>query len=428
MSEQNPNGTPQSAGWSMGGDSFPEVPPVSPANQQPGYGQPGYSSNGGFGAPVAPAHPGYVPTQPGYAPSQPEYGSAQPGYGYGQPAANSQPGYGYGQPGYGYANPGSNGTGGPRNGAFTWAQAKPGIVPIRPLQLSDLFSGSFSLLRYNPKAVLGIPALMIVVGTILSSFLVVTSSGALVRGIAEGDSDGFFAAFFGFSAIPLMLASLLATGPLAIVTLEAVKGRKISVGDTWKAFKPRIWKYLAVTLITSILISVLSVLTLIAIVFAIATIPGNTSVGILSAILFLFIVVLITAFLMYAAYMKFIFAGPIVVTTDLGVFASIGRAWKLTNKRFLRLLGTGLLFMFVVNLGLSLLSTPFTILLTLPLALSGSDPTASGLIGVLPLIFTAFISFLTVPLYAGFHTLLYVDQRIRLEGYDIELLTSGELN
>lgn len=422
MSEQNPNGTPLSGGWSMGGDSFPEVSPVSPANQQPGYGQSGHSGNGGYETPVPPVHPGYAPTQPGY-------GSTQPGYGYGQPVTNSQPGYGYVQPGYGYGNPNTNGTGGaPRNGAFTWAQAKPGIVPIRPLQIGDLFAGSFSLLRYNPKAVLGIPALMIVVGTILSSFLAVTSSAALVQGIADGNSDGFFAAFFGFSVVPLMLASLLATGPLAIVTLEAVKGRKISVGDTWKAFKPRIWKYLAVTFITGILISVLSVLALIAIIVAIASIPGNTNVGILSAMIFIFLIFLITAFLMYAAYMKFIFAGPIVVTTNLGVFASIGRAWKLTNKRFLRILGTGLLFMFVVNFGLSLLSTPFTILLTLPLALSGTDPTASGLIGVLPLIFTAFISFLTVPLYAGFHTLLYVDQRIRLEGYDIELLTSGELN
>jgi len=63
-----------------------EPPPQAPQAgwQQPGYTDPNYGQQPGYGQP----QPGYGQPQPGYG--QPDYGQPQPGYGQPQP--------GYGQP------------------------------------------------------------------------------------------------------------------------------------------------------------------------------------------------------------------------------------------------------------------------------------------------------------------------------------------
>ena len=98
------------------------------------------SAQPGFVAPgTQPAQPGFVapgtqPTQPGFTAPGTQPVSPLPSPQNGQPRPDAGPGAsGYSQ-----------------STSWAWA-AKPGIIALRPLTLSDLMSGSFAALRRNPK-------------------------------------------------------------------------------------------------------------------------------------------------------------------------------------------------------------------------------------------------------------------------------------
>src|ERR1700682_1255046 len=90
---------------------------------------------GGFGPARAPP-PGYPP--PVYPP----------------PVYQGYPPPGYPPPGYpppGYPHP-------PVPPAL-----KPGVIPLRPLTLSDIFNGAVAYIRANPQATLGLNTIVVVV-------------------------------------------------------------------------------------------------------------------------------------------------------------------------------------------------------------------------------------------------------------------------
>ena len=103
----------------------------------PGYPPPGYQWQP---TPGYPPQPGYPP--PGYPP---------PGYGW-QPAA-SYPPPGYPQPGY------------PPQVRRAWV---PGIIPLRPLSLSDIYNGAAVYIRANARVTLGLTAVVVVITQLLT--------------------------------------------------------------------------------------------------------------------------------------------------------------------------------------------------------------------------------------------------------------------
>lgn len=112
-----------------------------------GYPPPGYQQ----GHPP----PGY---QQGYPPPGFQQGYPPPGYQHGYPPPGYQ--HGYPPPGYppqqGYAPPGV---------------IKPGVIPLRPLGLSDIFNGAVNYIRRNPKATLGLTAIVVVAAQLISLVL-----------------------------------------------------------------------------------------------------------------------------------------------------------------------------------------------------------------------------------------------------------------
>ena len=87
--------------------------------------------------------------------------------GYG-PAARLRPATGYGAPpGYG-PPPGSQYGPPPLVPGMVPGAVKPGIIPLRPLTLSDIFNGAVGYIRANPKATLGLTAMVVVIMQIIS--------------------------------------------------------------------------------------------------------------------------------------------------------------------------------------------------------------------------------------------------------------------
>jgi len=148
---------------------IPTAGPPPPGSPPSGYPPPGYQAD------PPPAYQGYPPPGGGYPP--PGYGP--PGYpppaGYGPPPGYGPPG-GYPPPGYvppGYPPPGyaPPGYGPPGYGPPVAPALKPGVIPLRPLNLSDIFNGAVAYIRANPKATLGLTTVVVVVAQLLALIL-----------------------------------------------------------------------------------------------------------------------------------------------------------------------------------------------------------------------------------------------------------------
>ncbi len=170
--------------------------------------------------------PGYPP--PGYPPS----GYPPPGY-YAPPGypAPAYPGYGspYGTPGYGPA-----GYPPPAPQAL-----KPGVVPLRPLTLSDIFNGAVSFIRLNPKATLGMTVVVVVVAQVIALLiqLIPMSSVGLLDpsnyNISQGEpvtgSEMLTLLLTGLPAsITTIVAAIVLSGLLTVVVGRSVFGAKIT--------------------------------------------------------------------------------------------------------------------------------------------------------------------------------------------------------
>jgi hypothetical protein len=107
--------------------------------------------------------------------------------------------------------------------------------------------------------------------------------------------------------------------------------------------------------------------------------------------------------------------------------AGIGRSWRLTSGRpFWRVLGIRLLTGLIVGTIAQVISFPLAFLGVFG-ALATGDPEnlfiwQAVITGVAGLVTGA----LTTPFTAGVDALLYVDQRIRREGFDVALMTAAQ--
>jgi hypothetical protein len=118
-------------------------------------------------------------------------------------------------------------------------------------------------------------------------------------------------------------------------------------------------------------------------------------------------------------------AAPALVLERTGVFASLRRAGRLSRGQWWRIFGILLLTGLVVGVVGQVVAVP--------LALVGAlGPTAfPGTAGALLLVLSSFISqilvgAITTPFTSAVTALQYVDQRIRKEGLDVQLIAASQ--
>ncbi len=106
-----------------------------------------------------------------------------------------------------------------------------------------------------------------------------------------------------------------------------------------------------------------------------------------------------------------------------GVFGSLGRAFTLTRRQFWRTFGIALLTSLITQVASSVLTVPISLLSQLALVLplfAGYELLVFVLAQALStVVAAAFVS----PFTAAVTSLQYVDQRMRKEAFDVELMT-----
>lgn len=363
----------------------------------PGYPSPGYPQ-------------GYPP--PGYFPVQ-QHGYPPPGYpppGYGPPGY-PPPGF---QPGF---QPGFEQGGG---------VLKPGVIPLRRLALSDIFNGAVNYIRRNPKATLGLTAIVVVIAQVISLILQIfgplIATGEIDPTMGgEGASATDIAVLSGSSlagSITTAVASVVLSGMLTVIVGRAVFGADITIGDAWQRVRSRVLALLGFTLLETLAVVLVIAVVVVAIV-AVSAIGGGVAGFLVGAPLAIATLVLI-AFVATSL----LFAPALIVLERLGIVDAARRSFTLVKKDFWRVLGIWILAAVAAAVIAGAVGVPFSF--GGALLSSGADSDGAAVAGlVLIAVGGAIGQILTAPFSAGVVVLLYTDRRIRAEAFDLVLRTGA---
>jgi hypothetical protein len=366
------------------------------AMSNPGYPPPGYPP---------PGYPGYPP--PGYQPYPP------PGYqGYPQTGYSGYPPPGYPWPGYGAPAP-------------MPPAIKPGVIPLRPLTLTDILNGAFSYIRTNPKATLGLTTIVVVIAQLIGLVLQIGPLAAMGElGVLRGE-EASTAAMLGSSAssiastITTLLSSIVLSGMLTVIVGRAVFGTGITVGEAWQRVRGRLLPLFGYMMLWLLAVAV-PVFVVVIVVAIVVQFSG--------AVAFVLAIPLGLGLIALLAYLWSVlsFAPPLIVLERLGVFPSITRSIRLVKGDFWRVLGIRLLATLVAGVVAAAVSIPFS--LTGQILLMGAESTTTTMISlVLIAVGGAVGQIITAPFSAGAVVLLYTDRRIRAEAFDLVLQTGAAI-
>ena len=410
-------------------------------HRNPSGETPQVSADGGPPAPGAPhgggdakswAAPGNGGAPGGFTAPGSDRGSAQggaPGYGPppGQAPWQTPPGQ-YPPPGYGHPAP---------------PQApKPGVVALRPMTLGDILNGAFTVVRRNPKTVVGLSLVIMAVSSIITS---IGFSGSMTdygtfldqavndpMSISPDDepplSTWSLLTLYG-GALTSYAGTILLTGLLTTVIGMSVLGYKLSPGQAWSAFRERIGPALGVAAL-QLLIGMLLSMVIVVLVFVglftgfavavtwdqgagVAIILLSLAAGLGGLVLFLWIVI------------RLYFAMPVVILERVGAGRALGRSWELTRGSWWRIFGIILLSTVLIGVVTNLLGTPFSIISLVPVFLAPGELWAPVVAGAVIYVGNVLIYSVSTPFTAGVTTLLYVDLRMRREGLDLKLHTAA---
>ncbi|MBG6223728.1 hypothetical protein IWX63_000276 [Arthrobacter sp. CAN_A2] len=407
-----PGGSPWQPPGQQHGPAAPSggAPPTGPPVPANPWGQPA-------GPPAGPPRAG-SPGTPGGSP-----GSGFPPPLYGPPAGSQGWGTGYPPPGLG-------GPGVDRAPGYQ-APPKPGVIPLRPLGLGEILDGAFQACRKNPLATFGIAILLqavvalvtvLLLGNLLSSFEVFES--------ADPTPDSLISAFAGLgvfasvAGVVSAVALLVLQGILVIPVARAVINQGTTFGQAWRLARGRILPLLGFGL-----------LAFAAGLAALALLVGISALAILGLEEYsaLVIIPLVLGALVAMVWVgtKLVVAPAALMLEGVGPWTSIRRSWQLTRGNWWRTFGIVLLTSIIVSIITSVISAPLSFAVTLFFGFSTSASAAPDAMESLPVLaasqaIAALFTAVGYAFQAGVTSLLYVDLRIRREGFDVVLMREHE--
>ena len=384
-------------------------------------GYPGAGSSATSGAPGYPGAAGYNPgTYPGGS-----YPGAAPGY----PGTGSYPGGGGAYPGAGY---------GQSNGAANFYVYKPGIIPLRPLSIGDIYQGAFAAIKTNARTMFGFTAALLGVVLVISIGINYAIINLVLPNYVSPNSP-YATAFTSLSgsfsqlggSLLQVLATVLLSGLIVVAVSRSVLGRVASSKEVWERTKSKFLPLIGLNIITGIISGLMVIIGIVAFFVLLASVAATAKTetelwqGMGIALVGIFI--LIVAGVVVSSYLsiKFSVASPAMVLENLGVFAAIGRSWSLTRKNFWRLLGINILTTIITSMVAGVFGGIASALSVIFVVAGSSSPedaiTSINTAYILTMVMSSIAQLLILPFTSSVNALLYIDLRMRKEGLDVEL-------
>lgn len=250
---------------------------------------------------------------------------------------------------------------------------QPGVIPLRPLELGDLYRGAIATISRYPGLVFGSAAIVGFVHLIVS-YLTWSGPPADLMSAATDPAAGSLGSLLG--TVVLMLGSIWLTGVFTVVISRAVLGRPLTFAEMSRELSPKLPGLIVVSLVVTVLTTIGLVL---------CVLPG------------VWVAVLLSM------------AGPALVLEGLGVGAALRRSKELLDGQWWRVFGILLLTGVIGAIASLVVSIP---------AVFASGALASVILGAIPIVLiTPFSSLVLV--------LVYVDLRMRRENLHFELARSA---
>lgn len=317
----------------------------------------------------------------------------------------------------------------PRAQQWGLGDPKPGVIPLRPLQIGELFEGTFRAMRSNPSVVFGFTLVVVlivaVITAIISSLTVDSVFNKLFPLIDQTDEDptvlidfilsdlSSIATNLGINAVTttvlLTISTVLVTGVLCATVQDAVLGRACTLAEAWNQIKSRV----GVLSLYGLLLSIPSI-AIGALMIFVLTQLGSAQESDMQRIVIMVLVATVAALIFSLVYLflliRLLYVEIVIVIERSGLIDSIKRSWKLTKGSFWRTFGRYALIYILLTALVSVASGVVGAVTGL-LALTGS-PTILFVSSVLG---TTIAQAITLPVVACFTTLMYVDERMRKE-------------
>ena len=404
-------GVPGSGAASAAGAGYPGA--------TPGYSgaTPGYPGAGGSATSGAGSYPGATPGYPGGYPGAAGY----PGAGS-YPGGGAYPGAGYGQ----------------SNGAANFYVYKPGIIPLRPLSIGDIYQGAFAAIKTNARTMFGFTAALLGVVLVIS----IATNYAIINLVLPNylsPSSPYAAVFTSLSgsfsqlggSLLQVLATVLLSGLIVVAVSRSVLGRVASSKEVWERTKSKFLPLIGLNIITSIISGLMMIIGIVVffVLLASAASTAKTDREFLQdlgvSLVGLLILMVISALVSSYLSIKFSVASPAMVLENLGVFAAIGRSWSLTRGNFWRLFGINILTAIITSMVAGIFVGIADALGAIFIVVGSSSPedviASLNTTYILIMVMSTIAQLLILPFTSSVNALLYIDLRMRKEGLDVEL-------
>lgn len=257
---------------------------------------------------------------------------------------------------------------------------------LRPLGVGELLDAAIRIYKSRAKTLLIAVALPVVPVLVFSALVNLSAQPDLTVDPATGspDFDGGDLALYLTGALVGLAATVVATSLATAACFRSISGAYVGDDPDWRESLRFAWKRLGSVL-------GLTFLTLLA-----------TVAGLLACVVG---AVVPMAFLSLAM--------PVLLVEGLGAGPSMSRSWRLVRGTFWRVLGIVLLS--------ALLAAAFQAAVSTPLAVLFFVDVGPALQQILTSLVTAVATVLVTPFSAALTMALYVDLRVRKEGFDLVL-------
>lgn len=316
---------------------------------------------------------------------------------------------------------------------------KPGAIPLRPLNLGEMIDGAFKLVRFNPGATVGasvlvasvamlIPLIVTLVATMLNGGLayVSTYDPSNPGGDQSANDGDMIAMIVSFGSLILAsvlrsIGALLVSGMMAHVAHAAAVGRRISMAEAWQATRGKRWRLVGLALLVLVAWVLLLAVLVVPVVALAVTIDSPWP-----AVLVGLVMLLVGGVLAVLMWVRLVYlAVPALMLEEVGVLGAFGRAATLTRRQFWRTFGIALLAGLVAGIVAQVIGVPVGLVGS---AVSAAAP-RYGLLAVMVAQAVAAVvgAAIATPFTTAVTNLQYLDQRMRKESYEVELMEQAGL-
>ena len=308
----------------------------------------------------------------------------------------------------------------PQAGADAYARFKPGIITLRPLSFGQVLDGGIKALRHNPKVMLGLNGAVALVATVaLYGFGFAYFADAMSFDQSSTGSPFSAGGIVSF-AVGAIISSLLLTMVTALSSVSvgrSVIGVKIAPREAWSAALRRMPTVIGVTLL-------MLGAAIVGYGLVIVIVLVSAAVSQVLAIVLGVVLGLVTVAVVVWVSIKLSLTLPAAVLERLRPIAALRRSWNLTTGRFWMIFSILLVATIITSVIQQAISAPVSIFL--PLVAFNSDGVSTGLfVGLLAA--ASYIGVLLSTVFlASVTAVIYTDQRMRREGFDLILAQSAQ--